>query len=75
MDLQPRVMALNAVDVGGRGTGERRARAASAYLNYSFTGGTGTSPGVFLEGVTSFRGHTFTGYLTHDGRAAPTAGP
>ena len=75
VDLQPQVMAVNSVAIGARSAGERKGRATSAYLNYSFTGGTGVSPGVFLEGVTSFRGHTFTGYLTHDGAGRTYRGP
>ncbi|RYY99717.1 MAG: hypothetical protein EOO24_17120, partial [Comamonadaceae bacterium] len=53
LDLQPKVMALNSVDLRARGRTNGRGRAASAYINYSFTGGTGTSPSMFLEAVGS----------------------
>ncbi|MGV3569109.1 MAG: fimbria/pilus outer membrane usher protein [Ramlibacter sp.] len=75
VDLAPRVMALNAVDLRPRGPAPATGRPSSAYLNYSFTGGSATSPALFLEGVASVRGHTFVGYLTRDAAGRTFRGP
>lgn len=75
VDLLPRVMAVNAIDLRRRPAATTAGRAPSAYLNYSVTGGSGTSPALFLEGVASVAGNTFIGYLNRDSAGRTYRGP
>lgn len=77
INLRPDAMAVNVVDVSARARadGGGTSRAASAYLNYSFSGMQGSSPSLFLEAVGSLGGHTLAAYATRDSNGRAYRGP